>query len=41
MQNASGLLRLDEYRRGVQMLLAAGDPARYYLILRFPSPSVA
>jgi len=34
VQNASGRLRLDEYRRGVQMLLAAGDPARYYLVLR-------
>jgi len=33
-QNASGLLSLDEYRRGVQMLLALGDPERYYLILR-------
>jgi len=34
LQNATGLLRLDEYRRGVQMLLALGDPGRYYLILR-------
>jgi asparagine synthase (glutamine-hydrolysing) len=33
-QNASGLLRLDEYRRGLQLLLALGDPQRYYLILR-------
>ena len=33
-QNATGALRLDEYRRGVQMLLALGDPERYYLILR-------
>jgi asparagine synthase (glutamine-hydrolysing) len=33
-QNASGLLSLDEYRRGMQMLLALGDPERYYLILR-------
>ena len=33
-QNASGMLRLDEYRRGLQMLLALGDPERYYLILR-------
>jgi len=34
MQNASGRLRWDEYRRGLQMLLAMGDPCRYYLILR-------
>ena len=34
VQNASGWLRLDEYRRGLQMLLALGDPERYYLILR-------
>lgn len=34
VQNATGMLRLDEYRRGVQMLLALGDPERYYLILR-------
>ncbi len=33
-QNRSGLLKLDEYRRGVQMLMALGDPERYYLILR-------
>ncbi|MFI5364850.1 MAG: asparagine synthase (glutamine-hydrolyzing) [Candidatus Binatia bacterium] len=33
-QNASGMLRFDEYRRGLQMLLALGDPERYYLILR-------
>jgi asparagine synthase (glutamine-hydrolysing) len=33
-QNGTGLLQLDEYRRGVQMLLALGDPKRYYLILR-------
>ncbi|HET6460290.1 MAG TPA: asparagine synthase (glutamine-hydrolyzing) [Syntrophales bacterium] len=34
VENASGSLSLDEYRRGVQMLLSLGDPARYYLILR-------
>jgi len=34
VQNASGALSLDEYRRGLQMLLSTGDPARYYLILR-------
>ena len=34
LQNASGLLSMDEYRRGLQMLLSIGDPARYYLILR-------
>jgi len=33
-QQATGMLQLDEYRRGLQMLLALGDPARYYLILR-------
>jgi asparagine synthase (glutamine-hydrolysing) len=33
-QDASGTLALDEYRRGMQMLLSTGDPARYYLILR-------
>ena len=33
-QNRSGLLRYDEYRRGLQLLLALGDPERYYLILR-------
>jgi asparagine synthase (glutamine-hydrolysing) len=33
-QQATGLLQLDEYRRGLQMLLALGDPTRYYLILR-------
>ncbi len=36
VQNATGLLRLDEYRRGVQMLLSLGDPERYYLSLRNP-----
>lgn len=34
LQNATGTLRFDEYRRGLQMLLALGDPERYYLILR-------
>lgn len=34
IQNASGALCLDEYRRGLQMLLSLGDPERYYLILR-------
>jgi asparagine synthase (glutamine-hydrolysing) len=34
LQNASGTLALDEYRRGLQMLLSLGNPARYYLILR-------
>jgi len=34
VQNAFGTLTLDEYRRGLQMLLSIGDPARYYLILR-------
>jgi asparagine synthase (glutamine-hydrolysing) len=33
-QNRSGFLQLDEYRRGLQMLLSLGDPERYYLILR-------
>jgi asparagine synthase (glutamine-hydrolysing) len=33
-QAATGLLRLDEYRRGLQLGLAMGDPCRYYLILR-------
>jgi asparagine synthase (glutamine-hydrolysing) len=33
-QNTSGTLAYDEYRRGLQMLLSIGDPARYYLILR-------
>lgn len=32
--NRVGALELDEYRRGVQMMLALGDPERYYLILR-------
>ena len=34
MQNKSGLLRTDEYRRGLQMLLSVGDLQKYYLILR-------
>lgn len=33
-ENHMGLLAFDEYRRGAQMLLALGDPERYYLILR-------
>ena len=34
LQSRTGTLSLDEYRRGVQMLLSLGDPERYYLILR-------
>jgi asparagine synthase (glutamine-hydrolysing) len=34
IQNASHTLRFDEYRRGMQMLLAIGDVERFYLILR-------
>ncbi len=34
MQNKTGCLSLDEYRRGIQMLLSIGDPVHYYLILR-------
>jgi asparagine synthase (glutamine-hydrolysing) len=34
LQNATGQLALDKYRRGLQMLLAVGDVERYYLILR-------
>jgi asparagine synthase (glutamine-hydrolysing) len=34
LQDKSGRLRWDEYRRGLQMLLALGDKCRYYLILR-------
>lgn len=34
VQHNSKSLRLDEYRRGVQMLLAIGDVERFYLILR-------
>ncbi len=33
-QMRMGKLHLDEYRRGVQMLLSLGDRTRYYLILR-------
>jgi asparagine synthase (glutamine-hydrolysing) len=33
-QNATGTLGLDHYRRGAQLMLAGGDPARYYSILR-------
>lgn len=34
IQNNTGTLPLDEYRRGVQMLLAIGEIERYYLIIR-------
>lgn len=34
LQNASGTLSLDEYRRGMQMLLALGDVEKFYLIVR-------
>jgi asparagine synthase (glutamine-hydrolysing) len=34
MQSATHTLSLDEYRRGLQMLLAVGDAERFYLILR-------
>lgn len=34
MQLRSGRFELDEYRRGLQMLLSLGDRTRYYLILR-------
>ncbi|MEI6122746.1 MAG: asparagine synthase (glutamine-hydrolyzing) [Bacteroidota bacterium] len=34
MQNGTHTLGLDEYRRGMQMLLAVGDVERFYLILR-------
>jgi asparagine synthase (glutamine-hydrolysing) len=34
MQQKTGMLRLDEYRRGLELLLSIGDPSRYYLILR-------
>lgn len=33
-QNATGLLHLDHYRRGAQLVLASGDPIRFYSILR-------
>jgi asparagine synthase (glutamine-hydrolysing) len=34
VQNATGTLGLDHYRRGAQLALASGDPARFYSILR-------
>ena len=34
MQNATGTLHLDHYRRGMQLLLASGDRTRFYGILR-------
>jgi asparagine synthase (glutamine-hydrolysing) len=34
LQSRTGRLSLDEYRRGLQMLLSVGDRTRYYLILR-------
>ncbi|MBU1679650.1 MAG: asparagine synthase (glutamine-hydrolyzing) [Bacteroidetes bacterium] len=34
IQNASHTLGLDEYRRGIQMLMAIGDIEKFYLILR-------
>ena len=34
MEQKTGVLRLDEYRRGIQMLLALGQIEKYYLILR-------
>lgn len=34
IQNASGVLKLDEYRRGMQMLLSIGDIERFYCIIR-------
>ncbi len=34
MQNSTHTLTFDEYRRGLQMLLAIGDIERFYLILR-------
>jgi len=34
IENATGRLELDEYRRGLQMILSIGDIKRYYLILR-------
>lgn len=34
LQNASGTLSIDEYRRGAQMLLALGDVEKFYLIIR-------
>jgi asparagine synthase (glutamine-hydrolysing) len=34
LQSGTGMLSVDEYRRGLQMLLSVGDRTRYYLILR-------
>jgi len=34
IQAKSGMLKWDEYRRGLQMLLSVGDLKKYYLILR-------
>lgn len=34
IQNNAHTLRFDEYRRGIQMLMAIGDLERFYLILR-------
>ncbi len=34
LQNASGILSTDEYRRGMQMLLALGNVEKFYLIIR-------
>lgn len=34
LQNASGTLSIDEYRRGIQMLLALGNVEKFYLIVR-------
>ncbi|MEM6794026.1 MAG: asparagine synthase C-terminal domain-containing protein, partial [Acidobacteriota bacterium] len=34
LQSASGVRRWDQYRRGLQLLSAIGDPCRFYLILR-------
>lgn len=33
-ENSLGTLHLDHYRRGAQLALASGDPARFYTILR-------
>ncbi|MGD9488333.1 MAG: asparagine synthase (glutamine-hydrolyzing) [Calditrichaceae bacterium] len=34
LQNKSGTLRFDEYRRGLQMLLSTGNLQKFYLIIR-------
>ena len=34
IQNKTGVLKWDEYRRGIQMLLATGNIVKFYLILR-------